>query len=419
MRRATRSESLTDCRTRAGIPDGARRTRRGVSGDRAHASLASLARFFLRPRFLPLRGRVLFLTLLRRVAGERQEDVVQRRAVQGDVGESDPRVVQPSDRLQQGDRTVAPDRDPDTRVLLVDTGRARPHAGERLHHASEVRAVLDVQLHDLAADLVLELVGGSQGDHGADVDHGDPVRELIGLFEVLGGEQQGGAFVLQLTDEVPHVDPAPRVEARRRLVEEQDLRTPHQARGQVQPPAHAAGVRLRRTSRGIRQLEPRQDLLGTTPRLRLREVVQPSDELEVLEAGQVLVDRRALSREADPEPQLLGVAHGVQPVDLRSAAGGREQGGQDPDRGRLAGPVRPEQPEHRAGLDLEVDPLERLDVAEVLDERFCADDHIAHERVMVAAVTDTRPPFLRPGGDGTCGTLPSPPSRVHALRRRG
>ena len=26
LRRATRSESLTDCRTRAGIPDGARRT---------------------------------------------------------------------------------------------------------------------------------------------------------------------------------------------------------------------------------------------------------------------------------------------------------------------------------------------------------------------------------------------------------
>ncbi len=211
-------------------------------------------------------------------------------------------------------------------------GVARAHAGERFHHATEVRAVLDVQLHDLAADLVLQLVGCSQGDHGADVDHGDPVRELIGLFEVLGREHQRGAFVLQLADEVPHVDPAPRVEARRRLVEEQDLRTPHQARGQVQPSAHAAGVRLRRSSRGIHQLEPLQDLLGAAARLRLREVVEPSDELEVLEPGEVLVDRRALSREADPEPQLLGVAHGVQPVDLRSAAGGREQGGQDPDR---------------------------------------------------------------------------------------
>ena len=98
--------------------------RSGVGGDRAHASLASLARFFLRPRFLPFGGGLVFLSLLRSVAGERQEDVVQRRAVQGDVGEPDPRVVQPADRLQQGDRTVAPDRDPDTRVLLVDTGLA-------------------------------------------------------------------------------------------------------------------------------------------------------------------------------------------------------------------------------------------------------------------------------------------------------
>ncbi len=68
-------------------------------------------------------------------------------------------------------------------------------------------------------------------------------------------------------------------------------------------------------------------------------------------------------------------------------------------RGRLAGAVRPEQAEHGAGLDLEVDALERLDVAEVLDERFCADDHIAHERVMVAGVTDSRPPFFEPVAD--------------------
>ena len=92
-----------------------------------------------------------------------------------------------------------------------------------------------------------------------------------------------------------------------------------------------------------------------------------------------------------PEPELLGVAHDVEPVHLGPAAVGREQRGQDADRRGLARAVRPEQAEHRAGLDLEVDALERLDVAEVPHERFGADDGIGHERVMVPAEAERHP----------------------------
>ena len=37
----------------------------------------------------------------------------------------------------------------------------------------------------------LELGGGALGDHPAVVDDHDPVGQLVGLVEVLGGEQQG------------------------------------------------------------------------------------------------------------------------------------------------------------------------------------------------------------------------------------
>ena len=44
-------------------------------------------------------------------------------------------------------------------------------------------------LQPLAADAVLELVGGALGDQRAVVDHRDRVGEPVGLIEVLGGQQ--------------------------------------------------------------------------------------------------------------------------------------------------------------------------------------------------------------------------------------
>jgi hypothetical protein len=44
-----------------------------------------------------------------------------------------------------------------------------------------------VDLQHLTTDLVLQLVGRALGDHGSEVDHRDPVGELVGLLEVLGG----------------------------------------------------------------------------------------------------------------------------------------------------------------------------------------------------------------------------------------
>src|SRR3712207_9065661 len=62
--------------------------------------------------------------------------------------------------------------------------------------------------------------------------------------------------------------------------------------------------------------------------------------------------------EADPGPQLGGVAHDVQPRDARAARIGREQGGEDPHRGGLARPVGAEQAEDAARTGREVHAAE-------------------------------------------------------------
>jgi hypothetical protein len=92
-------------------------------------------------------------------------------------------------------------------------------------------------------------------------------------------------------------------------------------------------------------------------------VVEAPDHLQVLEAGQVLVDRRVLPGQADAGPQGGRLADDVVAGHARAAAVGRQEGGEDAHRRGLARPVGAEQPQHAALGDREVDPAQRLDLA--------------------------------------------------------
>src|SRR5207245_7108387 len=97
-----------------------------------------------------------------------------------------------------------------------------------------------LDLEDLPADTVLELVAGPLRDHAAVVDHGDLVRELIRLLEVLRRQQDRRPLAAQVADDRPDHVATPRIETRRRLVEEEYARLRKQARREVEPPSHAA-----------------------------------------------------------------------------------------------------------------------------------------------------------------------------------
>ena len=97
----------------------------------------------------------------------------------------------------------------------------------------------------------LELVGAAVGDGAAVVEHDDVVGQLVGLLEVLRGEDDGGAVAHQVAEDVPQVAAAARVEAGGGLVEEQHLGDGHQAGGQVEAPAHAARERLDQLVGGV------------------------------------------------------------------------------------------------------------------------------------------------------------------------
>ena len=81
------------------------------------------------------------------------------------------------------------------------------------------------------------------GDGAAGVHDDEVVGEPLGLLEGVGRHDDGRARVALLGDEVPHVEPAVRVEARRRLVEEEHLGAAEQRgrRGRGAASAHRRG----------------------------------------------------------------------------------------------------------------------------------------------------------------------------------
>jgi hypothetical protein len=90
----------------------------------------------------------------------------------------------------------------------------------------------------------LEPLRGVVGDEPAVVDHDDALGELVGLVEIVGGEDDGGAvFGPQAADVLLQVGPVLRIQPGGRLVQEQQVGSVDQAHRNVQPAALSAGQR--------------------------------------------------------------------------------------------------------------------------------------------------------------------------------
>ena len=132
----------------------------------------------------------------------------------------------------------------------------------------ELVAALRMHLDHVAANPPLELDRSPLGDRAAVVDDHNPAGELVGLVEVLGGEQHVGAAFDERADRVPELDPAARVEAGRRLVEKEQPWLSDQARAEVEPPAHASRVGADEPVGGLDEAELLEHPLGARRAVR-------------------------------------------------------------------------------------------------------------------------------------------------------
>src|SRR6185295_20235663 len=119
------------------------------------------------------------------------------------------------------------------------------------------------------------------------------------LVHVVGGQEDGAAGRAEAADLLPQLAPALRIEPRRRLVEEQDLRVADERAGDRQALLLAAreladaGVALF----GQRKLG--EDGLGIAAA-----GVERGEEAHRFADGQLLVELRLLKRDAEPLAQL-------------------------------------------------------------------------------------------------------------------
>ena len=100
----------------------------------------------------------------------------------------------------------------------------------------------DLETQSRIADSLLECGGVAFSDDRATVDDRDTTGELIGFLEVLGGEEDRGAFVVERPDLLPHGLATRGVESGRRLIEEQHRWLVDQREGEIKTSTHASGV---------------------------------------------------------------------------------------------------------------------------------------------------------------------------------
>jgi hypothetical protein len=192
-----------------------------------------------------------------------------------------------------------------------------------------------------AADLGFQRRRRSLGDDPAVVDDPDAVGKNVRLLEVLRGQEDGHAFgSLQAYDLVPQGAPALRVEARRRLVEEQDPRSVGEREREVEPALHAAGVATDLAVRGQAETDASEELVDSLRTLVARDPVQRKLELDVLTAGQQWVEGGLLKRRADRPSHLGPLLDDVETSDPGAPRRGRQERRQHVDGRRLPGAVR-------------------------------------------------------------------------------
>src|SRR5437773_1475001 len=145
--------------------------------------------------------------------------------------------------------------------------------GLRLEDLGRGGAVPRRRLDDHAhpdAGVAFRLVDRPEEDRAPLVHDQQMVREDLRLVEVVRRQEDGRAFPRELPQHVPDGAPTERIEADRRLVQEQDLRVGHHRHGDDQPLAEAAGQVGRELVAVLPESEVFHDFLGPLAGLRPR-----------------------------------------------------------------------------------------------------------------------------------------------------
>lgn len=209
------------------------------------------------------------------------------------------------------------------------------------------------------------LVHGAGGQQLAVGNIADAVA-AFGLVHIVRRHQHGQPAARQAVDLVPELAPRLGIDARRRLVEQKQLRLMHDAGGQRQallPAARQRAGKLVAPRTQAQIIERAADILLHRP-----QPVEPGHEFEILGDCQILVEREFLRHVADLALDLEALGQKIVAEHLAFALVRRQKPAHDADRGRLARAVRPQEPNNLALGDVHRDMVDDGLGAEALDE---------------------------------------------------
>ena len=191
--------------------------------------------------------------------------------------------------------------------------------------------------------------------------------QSVGLFEVLRGEQHGRALFDEFLDDGPQTLATLGVETGRGFVEKEDGRVRHQGGREVEATTHTARVPLQGATGRLGQLESLEEFVGTGHDVGLLQVVEGANHAQVLETGEVLVDRGVLAGQANAASYVVRLLDNIEAVDRRGTAGRCNCRRQDTHHRGLSRAVWSQETKDLSARHLEGDALEGLDVAVLED----------------------------------------------------
>ena len=226
-----------------------------------------------------------------------------------------------------------------------------------------------MQLEPLLAELLHQAGLVLDQDDLALVDDADAVGHLLGLFDVMRGQDDGDAFGLQRPHHFPHALAQFDVDAGGGLVEEQHLRLVRQRLGDHHPALHAAGQGDDLGVLLVPQRQVLQHLFDMSGVFRLAE--QAAAETHRRPHRFEGVGVQLLRHQPDQRARRAVIPVDVMAVDRDTALAQIGDAADDADQRGLAGAVRPEQGEDLAAPDVEIDVFQRLEAGAIGLGKVC------------------------------------------------
>lgn len=156
------------------------------------------------------------------------------------------------------------------------------------------------------------------------------------------GQEHGGSARHALLQEIPEQTGPDRIHPFERLVQEEQVGSGQQGRGQGELLFHSVGEVQGRLGVFAGQSHERQELFGALGHHGQGQIVHPADEQEIFPGREVIEQRRVFGNHADAATQWIRAfrvvhVHAEQPD---APAAGGQHGRKHVERGGLAGAIR-------------------------------------------------------------------------------